>query len=345
MVLRVRCVVGYTSFPRVFNVMFGAKPKESAEQKSASGLFGRLKQGLKRTHAFLLTDVDDLFQGKSTIDQELLDTLEDRLLMADFGISVTKSVMDSLPALIKRKSRESQLPAPGLLQHVLQETLLEILRPVDKPLTIADSSVKPFVILMAGVNGVGKTTSIGKLARHFIAQKKSVMLAAGDTFRAAAVEQLQEWGKRNNVPVIAQKSGADSAAVIFDALQSARAHNIDVMIADTAGRLHTQGNLMDELKKIRNVITKFDRSITPECLLVLDAGTGQNALVQARQFNEAIGVTGIMLTKLDGTARGGIIFALAKELCIPVRFVGVGEQADDLQVFNSQDFINALFAD
>ena len=325
--------------------MFGFKSKQPAAPKPGQDRFlGRLKQGLKKTHALLLTDVEDLFQGKQTIDQDMLDILEERLLMADFGVAVTTSIMDSLSGRIKKKSNDAANSPQELLQHTLQETLLEILAAVDKPLTLPASGTKPFVILMAGVNGVGKTTSIGKLAKHLMGQGKSVMLAAGDTFRAAAVEQLQAWGKKNNVPVVAQHSGADSAAVIYDALQSARARNIDVLIADTAGRLHTQGNLMDELKKIRKVITKFDSTIEPECLLVLDAGTGQNALVQARQFNEAIGITGIMLTKLDGTAKGGIIFALAKELPIPVRFIGVGEQVDDLQVFNRQDFINALFA-
>lgn len=325
--------------------MFGIKSKQPAESKpEKERFFGRLKQGLRKTHAFLLTDVEELFRGKQVVDQEMLETLEDRLLMADLGVPVTTSVMSTLTQRIKKKNTDNSESPQELIQNTLKETLQEILIPVDKPLTLPETGNRPFVILMAGVNGVGKTTSIGKLARYFIGQGKSVMLAAGDTFRAAAVEQLQEWGKRNDVPVVAQQSGADSAAVIYDSLQSARARNIDILIADTAGRLHTQGNLMDELKKIRKVITKFDSTIEPECLLVLDAGTGQNALVQAKQFNAAIGITGIMLTKLDGTARGGIIFALANEMAIPIRFIGVGEQADDLQVFNSQDFINALFS-
>lgn len=325
--------------------MFGFKSKQSSEAKPDPGrFFGRLKHGLKKTHTLLLTDVEDLFQGKQVIDEEMLESLEDRLLMADLGVTVTTSVMNTLSQRIKKKNADAPESPQELLHHTLKDTLKKILEPVEKPLTIPESATRPFVILMAGVNGVGKTTSIGKLARYFIGKGKTVMLAAGDTFRAAAVEQLQEWGKRNNVPVVAQKSGADSAAVIFDALQSARARDIDIVIADTAGRLHTQGNLMDELKKIRKVITKFDSTIEPECLLVLDAGTGQNALVQAKQFHTAISITGIMLTKLDGTARGGIIFALAKEMAIPIRFIGVGEQADDLQVFNSQDFINALFS-
>jgi fused signal recognition particle receptor len=307
-------------------------PETSMHQPNR--LFDRLKRGLNRTKDVLFTDVDKLFSGRDTLDPELIDTLEERLLMADLGINVTSVILEEMQ---NRKSNGESL------EEKLQQSMLHVLEPVDQPLNIPAMATKPFIILMAGVNGVGKTTSIGKLAAWLQLQGKSVMLAAGDTYRAAAIEQLQNWGERNGVPVVAQHKGADSAAVIFDALQSARSRNIDVLIADTAGRLHTQGNLMDELKKIRKVINKFDPDIEPECLLVLDAGTGQNALVQARQFNEAIGVTGIMLTKLDGTAKGGIIFALAKELGIPIRFIGVGEQADDLQVFNSKDFIQALF--
>lgn len=320
--------------------MFGFKSTQPAETEPGKDrLLNQLKLGLKRTQALLLTDVGDLLQGTRPVDQSFMDTLEDHLLLADFGITVTKSIIDALPVRIKDKTDQA-----ATVHQTLRDLLHEILIPVDIPLKIPPANTKPFVILMAGVNGVGKTTSIGKIANYFIRQGHSVMLAAGDTFRAAAVEQLQNWGNKNNVTVIAQHSGADSAAVIYDALQSARARNIDILIADTAGRLHTQGNLMDELKKIRRVITKFDPALEPECLLVLDAGTGQNALMQARQFNEAIGVTGIMLAKLDGTAKGGIIFALAKETGIPVRFIGVGEQLDDLQVFNSNDFITALFA-
>lgn len=307
-------------------------PETSMNQPNR--LFDRLKRGLNRTKDVLFTDVDKLFSGRDTLDPELIDTLEEHLLMADLGINVTTAILEEMQ---NRKTNGVSLV------EKLQQSMLHVLEPVDQPLSIPATESKPFVILMTGVNGVGKTTSIGKLAAWLQQQGKSVMLAAGDTYRAAAIEQLQNWGERNGVPVVAQHKGADSAAVIFDALQSARSRNIDVLIADTAGRLHTQGNLMDELKKIRKVINKFDPDIEPECLLVLDAGTGQNALVQARQFNDAIGVTGIMLTKLDGTAKGGIIFALAKELGIPIRFIGVGEQADDLQVFNSKDFIQALF--
>jgi fused signal recognition particle receptor len=319
--------------------MFGFKSKPPAEKEPAKDrLLDQLKSGLKRTQSILLTDVGDLLQGTRPVDQNFIDTLEDHLLLADFGVNVTRTIIDALPVRIKEKADQATA-----VKQALQDLLLEILAPVDKPLIIPETGTRPFVILMAGVNGVGKTTSIGKLAHHLKQQGHSIMLAAGDTFRAAAVEQLQNWGNKNNVPVIAQQSGADSAAVIYDALQSARSRNVDILIADTAGRLHTQGNLMDELKKIRRVITKFDPAIEPECLLVLDAGTGQNALMQARQFNEAIGITGIMLTKLDGTAKGGIIFALAKDTGIPVRFIGVGEKLDDLQPFNSRDFITALF--
>lgn len=319
--------------------MFGFKSKPPVENDPPKDrLLSQLKSGLKRTQAILLTDVGDLLQGTRPVDQNFIDTLEDHLLQADFGVNVTRSIIDTLPVRIKEKADQA-----AAVRQALQDLLLEILEPVDIPLIIPETGTKPFVILMVGVNGVGKTTSIGKLAHHFKQQGHSVMLAAGDTFRAAAVEQLQNWGTKNNVPVISQHSGADSAAVIYDALQSARSRNVDILIADTAGRLHTQGNLMDELKKIRRVITKFDPANEPECLLVLDAGTGQNALMQAKQFNEAIGITGIMLTKLDGTAKGGIIFALAKDTGIPVRFIGVGEKLDDLQPFNSNDFINALF--
>ena len=321
--------------------MFGIKSNKQADQNSGQDrLFRRLKQGLQRTHSLLLTDVDDLFRGKADISQDDLDNLEERLLMADLGSKATTAIMDKLNAHLKRERQDE----PGAIQTTLQGIMQAILDPVEQPLTVPDSGNRPFVILMAGVNGAGKTTSIGKLASYFTGLGHSVMLAAGDTFRAAAVEQLQAWGDRNKITVIAQQNGADSAAVIYDALQSARARNTDILIADTAGRLHTQDNLMEELRKIRRVINKFDSTLVPECMLVLDAATGQNALVQARQFNDAIGITGIMLTKLDGTAKGGIIFALAEEMKIPVRFIGIGEQLDDLQVFNSLNYVSALLA-
>ncbi|HKK16833.1 MAG TPA: signaling recognition particle receptor family protein, partial [Gammaproteobacteria bacterium] len=259
--------------------MFGLKAKKQPDRDTGQGkLFQRLKRGLSRTHSVLFTDVEDLFQGRQTINDEMLETLEDHLLMADVGIQASTDIMDAIRSRIKKDKIDNAAD----LQALLQNSLHDILKPVEQPLSIPALEKKPYVILMTGVNGVGKTTSIGKIASHLKDQGHSIMLAAGDTFRAAAVEQLQSWGERNNVPVIAQKSGADAAAVIYDALQAARSRSIDVLIADTAGRLHTQDNLMEELKKIRRVINKFDADIEPECLLVLDAGTGQNALVQAR---------------------------------------------------------------
>ncbi len=317
--------------------MFGMKSKAPAEPTAPDKdhLFKRLQRGLRRTQTLLFTDVEDLFSGDTPDQEQLLEALEDHLLMSDMGITTTTRIMGTLRTDLKKNKSDPRLALKSILESILA--------PVTLPLQIPDSANKPFVIMVTGVNGAGKTTSIGKLAKHFQQQGHSVMLAAGDTFRAAAIEQLQSWGERNEVPVIVQKHGSDSAAVIFDALQAARARKIDILIADTAGRLHTQSNLMDELKKIRRIINKFDTEITPECLLVLDAGTGQNALNQARLFNEAIGITGLMLTKLDGTAKGGIIFALANELKIPVRYIGVGENIDDLQEFNSKNFVTALF--
>ena len=274
------------------------------------------------------------------MDGMLLEEIESRLLSADLGIACTEQVMQSLKGAL----RSTNAACETVLFDCLQQVMLQILAPVQQPLLIPAAAKKPFVILVTGVNGTGKTTTIGKLACHFLGQGQSVMLAAGDTFRAAATEQLQVWGARNNVPVIAGQSGADAAAVIYDALQSARSRNIDILIADTAGRLHTQGNLMEELKKIRRVLTKFDSDLGQEIMLVIDAGTGQNALVQARQFRDAIGITGITLSKLDGTAKGGIIFALAAALGIPIRFIGIGEQAGDLRTFNAADYVRALLA-
>lgn len=329
-------MIGYTVIHLPLNMMLTSDSKKQPPAAASGGnLFGRLKRGLQRTHTVLFTDINDLFSSGRAVDQELLDRLEEHLLLADVGVKATGRMLDAVKARTGRKD--------GGLKQALHGIMQEILAPVEQPLQII-SAPKPFVILVTGVNGAGKTTSIGKLAAHFRKMQHSVMLAAGDTFRAAAVEQLQMWGARNNVPVVAQHNGGDAAAVIFDALQAARAQDIDILIADTAGRLHTHGGLMDELKKIRRVINKFDGQIVTECLLVLDAGTGQNALSQVRLFNEAIGVTGILLTKLDGTAKGGVIFALAAETGIPVRYLGIGEQADDLQVFNSNDFISALLA-
>ncbi len=320
--------------------MFGFKKPEEPKQQAAdqTSLFGKLKAGLSKTQSNIFGGFADLLQGKKSIDAGFLDDLEERLLVADLGIHATTKIIDALHSSIKR----NEISDHHQLRQTLGIVMSNILDPVQKPLNVSIEKPGPFVILLTGVNGAGKTTTAGKLASHFIKQGHSVMLAAGDTFRAAAMEQLQTWGERNNVPVIAQHKGADSAAVIFDALQSARANNIDILIADTAGRLHTQDNLMDELKKIHRVIGKFDDALMTENILVLDATTGQNALSQAKLFNQAIGIDGIVLTKLDGTAKGGVIFALALDIGIPIRFIGVGEQLDDLHTFNSTAFVEAL---
>ncbi len=303
--------------------------------KEKGGLFARLKRGLAKTSALLTQDVTELFKGR--IDEALLEEIETHLLLADVGVEATRELIDDLQGRLRR----NEMKDAEALRRALKAHMVRILEPVNRPLEIPDD-VRPFVILVVGVNGVGKTTTIGKLARHLRDGGLSVMLAAGDTFRAAAVEQLQVWGQRNGIPVVAQHTGADSASVLFDALQAARARGVDVLIADTAGRLHTQSNLMDELRKIQRVIRKLDPSAPHEVLLVVDAGTGQNALAQARQFNDAVGVTGLVVTKLDGTAKGGIVFALARSLGIPIRFVGVGEGIEDLQVFDAEDFVEAL---
>ena len=299
----------------------------------------RLRSRLARTRKGLIGGLGNLFLGKKVIDDEVLEELETRLLLADVGVEATGAIISNLTARVSRR----QLADVGALLVALQEEMLAILGPCSQPLRIGQEH-HPFVILMIGVNGVGKTTTIGKLARRLQAEGKTVMLAAGDTFRAAAVEQLQIWGERNRIPVIAQAGGADPAAVIYDAIQSARARRIDVLIADTAGRLHTQSNLIEELKKIKRVIAKLDPAAPHEVMLVVDAGTGQNALSQAVQFDAAVGVSGIALTKLDGTARGGVIFAIAKRLGAPIRFIGVGEDIDDLREFDAGQFITALLS-
>ena len=304
------------------------------------GWFARLKQGLSKTSASLGEGMASLFLGKKAIDDELLDEIETRLLIADVGVEATTAIIHSLTQKVARK----QLTDSGALYHALQEELTALLKPVEQPLQI-DSSKQPYVILVVGVNGAGKTTTIGKLASKLQRDGKKVMLAAGDTFRAAAVEQLQVWGERNRIPVIAQHTGADSASVIFDAVQAAKARGMDVLIADTAGRLHTKDNLMEELKKVRRVIGKLDDSAPHEVLLVLDAGTGQNAINQAKQFNQTVNLTGLALTKLDGTAKGGVIFALAKQFGLPIRYIGVGEGIDDLRSFEAGPFVHALFAE
>ncbi len=307
------------------------------EPTEKKGFFARLKAGLSRTRGQLSDSLANLVLGSKEIDDDLLEDIETQLLMADVGVSATRKIIDDLTEKAARK----ELKDPQALMERLRELLSEIIEPCSKPLELTH---KPFVILMVGVNGVGKTTTIGKLAKKFQSEGKSVMLAAGDTFRAAAVEQLQVWGERNNIHVTAQHTGADSASVIFDALQAAQARNIDVLIADTAGRLHTKSNLMDELAKVKRVMQKLDPSAPHETMLVVDAGTGQNALNQAEHFNKAVPLSGITITKLDGTAKGGIIFALADKMKTPIRFIGVGESIDDLREFNGQDFIQALFA-
>lgn len=313
---------------------------EAAEPETVpkAGFFARLKQGLSRTSDNLAQGVGNLFLGRKEIDAELMEELESQLLLADVGVDATVDIIDNLTQRVARK----ELDQPEALQVALKEELQSLLTPCEQPLDVAGK--QPFVILMVGVNGVGKTTTIGKLARYYMAQGKSVMLAAGDTFRAAAVEQLQVWGERNDVPVIAQHTGADSASVIFDALQAAQARDVDVLIADTAGRLHNKDNLMEELKKVVRVMGKLDESAPHEVMLVLDAGTGQNALAQAQNFQQWVGVSGVSLTKLDGTAKGGVIFAIAKKLGLPIRFIGVGEAVDDLRPFEAAQFIDALFA-
>ncbi|MDQ1362975.1 MAG: fused signal recognition particle receptor [Pseudomonadota bacterium] len=309
-------------------------PAESAE-KTDSGLFASLASRLGKTRQSLTAGLADLLLGRK-IDADLLDELETRLLSADVGIDATQRIISDLT---RRVSRHELKDADALLE-ALAADMVNILKPCEKVLQITPD--QPFVLLVVGINGAGKTTTIGKLAKRFTDQGYSVILAAGDTFRAAAVEQLQTWGARNNVPVIAQGTGADSASVIFDAIESARAKQIDIVIADTAGRLHTQSNLMDELIKVKRVIGKLDASAPHEILLVMDASFGQNGLVQAQQFHQALGVTGITLTKLDGTAKGGMLFAIAEKLHIPIRFIGVGEAMEDLREFHAGEFVDAL---
>ena len=317
-----------------------AAPAPASEEKPAKlGFFARLRAGLAKTSASLGEGMASLFLGKKAIDDDLLDELETRLLTADVGVEATTAIIQNLTKRVARK----ELADSEALYGALQDELAAILRPVEQPLAI-EVGRKPYVILVVGVNGAGKTTTIGKLAKKLQDEGKKVMLAAGDTFRAAAVEQLQVWGERNKIPVIAQHTGADSASVIFDAVQAAQARGIDVLIADTAGRLHTKDNLMEELKKVRRVIGKLDDSAPHETLLVLDAGTGQNALSQARLFHQAVNLSGLALTKLDGTAKGGVIFALAKQMALPIRYIGVGEGIDDLRPFEADAFVKALFA-
>lgn len=318
------------------------QPSEQAVVESDSadeqGLFGRLKKGLSKTGSSLSAGLGNLFLGNREIDDELLEDIETQLIVSDVGVDATTAIIDNLTQQVARQ----ELDNANALFKSLQNELAQVLAPSEGQLQI-DTSRKPYVILVVGVNGVGKTTTIGKLAKRFQKQGKSVMLAAGDTFRAAAVEQLQVWGDRNDVPVIAQHTGADSASVIYDAVQAAQARGTDIVIADTAGRLHNKDNLMEELKKVVRVMKKLDDTAPHEVMLVLDAGTGQNALAQAAQFQKVVGVTGVSLTKLDGTAKGGIIFAVSKQLALPIRFIGVGEQIDDLRPFIAKEFVEALF--
>ncbi|MDT8895097.1 signal recognition particle-docking protein FtsY [Halomonas sp. I1] len=312
------------------------REKPRGEKK---GWFARIKDGLGKTRANLADGLSGLFLGRKQIDDDLMEELETQLLMADVGIEATTEIIDRLTERVSRK----ELKDPEALFKALQEELSGLLEGVTQPLELPPKGEGPFVILVVGVNGVGKTTTIGKLTQRFQREGRSVMLAAGDTFRAAAVEQLKVWGERNDVPVVAQHTGADSASVVYDALAAARARGVDVLIADTAGRLHNKSHLMEELKKVRRVMGKLDADAPHEVMLVLDAGTGQNALSQASTFNEAVPVTGITLTKLDGTAKGGIIFALAQQLGTPIRFIGVGETLDDLRPFAAREFVDALF--
>ncbi len=314
--------------------------QEKPGASESKGFFARLKTGLSKTRSNFAEGLASLVLGQKTIDDDLLEDIETQLLMSDVGVDATAEIIRDLT---ERSARNELKDADALMQR-LRELLSDIIEPVSKPLTINTEAHKPYVILIVGVNGVGKTTTIGKLAQQLKSQGLSVMLAAGDTFRAAAVEQLQVWGKRNDIPVIAQHEGADSASVIYDAVASAQSKKVDVLIADTAGRLHTKSNLMDELTKVKRVMQKLDETTPHEIMLVVDAGTGQNALNQAEQFHQAVGLTGITLTKLDGTAKGGVVFALAKKMQIPIRFIGVGEGLHDLRPFDANEFIDALFA-
>jgi fused signal recognition particle receptor len=307
-----------------------------ADKPGVRGFFKRLRAKLNVGPAWLSTDITELLPGRK-IDAEILDDLETRLITADVGPEATGRILDELRRRVARK----ELNDVGALLAALRKAMVDILTPVERPLII-DPAIRPYVILVVGINGAGKTTTIGKLAHRLLAEGKSVMLAAGDTFRAAAREQLTIWAERNRVPIIAQQSGAEPAAVIFDGLQAARARHIDVLIADTAGRLHTQTHLMDELKKVKRVLARLDPGAPHEVLLILDGTIGQNALAQAAEFHKGLGVTGLVVTKLDGTAKGGVVLAIAQRLGIPIRFVGVGEDTEDFGVFNASEFVSAL---
>lgn len=317
------------------NIEVAAATQEPAQKSS---FFKRLKDGLAKTRSQFSSGIADLVLGQKEIDEDILEEVETLLLMADVGVDTTNQIIEDLTERAARK----ELKDTTALIDKLKSLLLDIIEPVQAPLQI-DTSKQPYVILMVGVNGVGKTTTIGKIAHQLIADGKSVMLAAGDTFRAAAVEQLKTWGERNNIPVVAQHTGADSASVIFDAVERGKARNIDVIIADTAGRLHNKSNLMEELSKIKRVMGKIDQSAPHEVMLVVDAGTGQNALVQAIEFNKVVDLNSVTITKLDGTAKGGVVFSLANQMKLPIRFIGVGESKQDLRAFDAKDYIDALF--
>jgi len=320
-----------------------ATPELNAQTgETRGGFLSRLRDRLGKTRHALTSGLGDLFRGRNSLDEDLLEELETQLLVADLGVQATTQVLNALRARAELKRSAS----PEQLQLALRDILRDLLAPCEAPLLTNIATHlergKPYVLLVVGVNGAGKTTTIGKLAHRLQAEGRSVLLAAGDTFRAAAIEQLQTWGQRNQIPVIAQQAGADSASVIFDAVESAKARGVDIVIADTAGRLHTQAHLMEELKKVLRVIRKLDGTAPHEILLVLDATTGQNALHQAKQFHQMVEVSGIALTKLDGTAKGGVIFAIAEALQLPIRFIGVGEQAEDLRPFTADAFVDAL---
>ena len=311
------------------------------DKSSEKGFFSNLKSGLSKTREKFTKSIAVSIFGKKIIDEELLEDIESHLLLADIGVSATNQIIED----VKKRIAFKELNDVQALWETIKHSLNDILLPCDVKLDISKLGKKPFVILMVGVNGTGKTTTIGKLAHKFQKEGKSVMLAAGDTFRAAAVEQLKSWGDRNNIPLIAQSTGADSSAVMYDAIQSACAKDVDVLIADTAGRLHTQKNLMQELEKIKRVLNKVMPDAPHETMIVLDAGIGQNALVQAEEFNKAMKLTGITITKLDGTAKGGMVFAIAKKLKLPIRYIGVGEGIEDLQEFHAHEFVDALVAE
>ena len=339
-VVAVECLAPEAETPVAAGVGGTTGPSDGSAAKEGKSLFARLQERLSKTRKSLLYRIDTLFLGKKVIDQDLYDDLEEILITADLGVNTVHALLDE----VRREVKRHDLLDPAALKKVLHDKLLGYLLEIDRPAEMVMPEDGPFVIMVVGVNGVGKTTSIGKIAAKFVRAGRSVLLVAGDTFRAAAIDQLKIWADRSGVDIIAQKQGADPSSVVFDAMENGRARNVDVILIDTAGRLHTQVNLMEELKKIKRVIAKKMAGAPHEVMLVLDATTGQNAVSQAKLFNEAVGVTGLTLTKLDGTAKGGIVVHISRELGIPVRFIGIGEQIDDLRDFDPQEFVDALFA-